>query len=66
MQKRRGVLRMKKYIYNHKLANWLIRKGIMPCGAGTGAKGEDFIQFDDTYEIRNLISEWNTYFKSTK
>lgn len=53
----------KKYIYNHKLGNWLIRKGIMPCGAGTGAKGDDFIQFDITEELKKAIEEWNEHFK---
>lgn len=53
----------KKYIYNHKLANWLIRKGIMPCGAGTGSKGDDFIQFDETEELKKAIGQWNEHFK---
>lgn len=54
------------YIYNHNLANWLIRGGIMPCGAGTGAKGEDFIQFKITKEFQEELSKWNTYFKNKR
>ena len=55
-----------RYIYNMTLANWLIRHGVMPCGAGVGAKGDTFVQFKQCKRFQEEMNKWKDYFKDKK
>ena len=48
------------YIYNHVLANFLIKRGVIPCGAGVGKFGDKFIQFKQCDRFQELLDLWNS------
>jgi len=53
------------YIYNFLQAEFYFSKGIVPVKIGTGSKGDTFIQFKKTDEIKSAFIEWCTRFHKT-
>lgn len=50
---------MKKFIYNHVFASWLIRGGARVIDSGIGNKGDDYIVFEDNDLFQELCKNWN-------
>jgi len=46
------------YVYNMTQAEFYFSKGITPLRVGTGAKGDTFVQFLKTDELKLAFDEW--------
>ena len=48
------------YIYNPQQSQFYFSQGIMPVKAGTGSKGDPYIMFKNTDEVKAIFTKWCT------
>lgn len=54
-------MNMKKefvYIYNQYQSEYYFSKGIVPVKVGRGMKGDIYVMFRNTDEVKNVFTEW--------